>query len=370
MIIDLIYKYLDNEASEAEVLIVFEWIQISQENKEEFIALKKAWIFSALSNEKSTMPIANFKNLKNSIVHKRRYRFLKYAAIVLLFITLGKSTGSLNNLEVSFSKVVVLELGDGSKEYISNNQIKNFVSDKGSPIAQQIKSELIYKIQNASEALIYNTLKVPFGQTFKVTLADGTVIHLNAGTSLKYPQQFGNNKERKVFLTGEAFFEVAKDKLHPFVVECNQVRIEVLGTKFNISAYPDESNTETILVEGSVKLSEIENENNTVILVPNERVKWDASSKKFNLETVDSGVYVAWVNNELVFKDASFGFICKKLERAFDVIILNSNSTLTAQKFTGTINIKGSNPEDILDLINLDTPFQYSKQGRIIKISN
>lgn len=370
MISDLIYKYLDNEASEEEVLIVFRWIETSEENKKQFIALKKAWAFTAMSNENPSLAIKDFYKKKQKTGTNKLYTILRYAAIVLVFIGLGRTATELNNPLGNASKEIVLELSNGAVEYITKDQHKKVVDDKGKPIAEQSHDEIIYHGHVANNEVVYNTLKVPYGKTFKVTLSDGTMVHLNAGTTFKYPQQFGINNNRKVYLTGEAFFDVAKDKLHPFIVESNQVSIEVLGTKFNLTAYPDDKQIHTVLVEGSVRLSENANQKNSKILSPNHIGTWDESSKKFAIETVDADLFTAWVQGELVFKEASFGSICKRMERAFDVTIVNTNSNLVAQKFTGTIKIKESKVEDILDLLKLDTPFKYTKKEGSIRITN
>jgi ferric-dicitrate binding protein FerR (iron transport regulator) len=370
MIFELIYKYLDNEASEEEVLIVFKWIETSEENKKQFIALKKAWAFTEISNETPAKALQEFYKKKQKKSSRKWYRFLRYAAIVLVFIGLGKTATQLFVPNSNPSKEIVLELSNGTLEYISKDKTKNVIDEKGNAIAKQSQDSIIYYGHAMNDKMVYNTLKIPYGQTFKVILSDGTTVHLNAGSILKYPQQFGLNTSRKVYLTGEAFFDVTKDKLHPFIVESNQVSVEVLGTKFNLSAYPDEKQIQTVLVEGSVRFSENANQKNSTILSPNHAATWNDSSNKFVTETVDVDLFTAWVQGELIFKDASFGSICKRMERAFDVTIVNSNSNLVAQKFTGTIKIKESKVEDILDLLKLDTPFKYSKKDGIIKITN
>lgn len=370
MISELIYKYLDNEASEEEVLVVFKWIESSEENKKQFIALKKAWAFTENSSDSPAMALQEFYKKKQKKSSGKWYKLLRYAAFILVFIGLGKTATQLFVPNSNPSKEIVLELSNGTIEYISKDQTKNVIDEKGNAIAKQSQDSIVYYGHATNNKLVYNTLKVPYGKTFKVTLSDGTMVHLNAGSTLKYPQQFGINTNRKVYLTGEAFFDVTKDKLHPFIVESNQVSVEVLGTKFNLSAYPDEKQIQTVLVEGSVRLSENANPKNNTILSPNHAATWTNSSKKFATETVDVDLFTAWVQGELIFKDASFGSICKRMERAFDVTIVNSNSNLVAQKFSGTIKIKESKVEDILDLLKLDTPFKYSKKDGIIKITN
>ena len=253
---------------------------------------------------------------------------------------------------------------------IFTNTQKNILDYQGNIIAEQHANEIVYRPNTVNNNLVYHTLKIPYGKTFKVTLSDGSVVHLNAGTTFKYPEQFKADGNRNVFLSGEAFFKVAKDEQHPFIVSSNQVAIEVLGTKFNLSSYDDDFSTHCVLVEGSVRLSENANTSNNIILTPNHISTWDNNTRLFNTEAVDVKLYTAWVYGELVFKNELFGSIAKKLERSYGVKIINNNIVLATQRFTGTIKIKESEIENILELFKIDTPFEYSKEDHIIEISN
>src|SRR5690606_36367432 len=103
-----------------------------------------------------------------------------------------------------------------------------------------------------SDKLAYNTLKIPFGKKFRLQLSDGTMVHINSGSTLKYPIKFIAGENRQVYLDGEAFFDVAKDKKHPFIVNADNLNVRVLGTHFNVSNYPEDAVTDVVLVEGSV----------------------------------------------------------------------------------------------------------------------
>ncbi|MBG7630123.1 MAG: FecR domain-containing protein [Bacteroidetes bacterium] len=367
---NLIFKYLNHNASEEEVTTVFEWIESSEENKNQFIALKKVWALTA--SEEDSKPVVWEKIEKEISKSKKRKRFKlwKYAAVFVIFIGLGKTVSVISNAESTTSNKVVLELENGDINYITETQDKNLLNNKGKVIAEQHANEIIYQPKAANNDIAYHTLKIPYGKTFKVTLSDGSIVHLNSGTTLKYPEQFDLESNRKVYLTGEAFFEVAKDKKRPFIVHSNNLDVEVLGTVFNISAYPDQTATDVVLIEGSVRLSENTNPLNNTLLAPNYKASWNDTSKAFDIENVDVNIYKAWTHGELVFKDASFASISKKLERSYNVQIINNNHFLATQKFTGTINIKESSVENILDSFELDTPFEYSKRDNVIEITN
>lgn len=364
MISEILYKYLSNEASEQEVQTLFEWIEASEENKKHFITLKKAWAITSVSKSisKDTAPVIKIKP-KNKAVN-----YLKYAAVLLTLLGLGKIAFNVSQKTKS-SKEIVLELGDGRTEIITKSNQSNLVNDEGELIAKKFVNQIVYYGKAKNDEITYNSLKVPYGKTFKLILSDGTIISLNSGTTIRYPEQFGITGKRNVYLTGEAFFEVAKDKEHPFIVNANQVDIEVLGTKFNVSAYPETPTVNSVLVEGSIQMYEKENASNIVLLKPNQMATWQNNSKKITKKSVDASFYSAWTKGELTFKDTPFSAIAKIIQRSYDVEIINENSDLAKQTFTGTIKINESSVENILELLKLDTPFDYTVKQKTITIT-
>lgn len=362
---EIISKYLSNEASEQEVQALFDWIEASDENKNQFIKAKKIWALTTLSSDLSieTAPVIQMQP-KNKI---RQY--VQYAAIFLVFLGLGTTIFLLNKTTEN-PKEIVLELGDGRLEYLSGKAQTALLNDKGELIAKKFPNEIVYFGKVADQKVIYNTLSVPYGKRFKLKLSDGTIVSLNSGTSLRYPEQFGLNGNRDVYLTGEAFFEVARDKMHPFIVHANQADIEVLGTTFNVSAYPENPTVNSTLIEGSIRMSEAANSTNVILLEPNQMATWQNNSKKLAVKEVDPAFYVAWTKGELAFKDTPFSIIAKIIQRTYDVEIINENSDLAKQNFTGTIKISESSVENILDLLKRDTPFNYSIDQKNITITN
>lgn len=360
---EIIYKYLSNEASEQEVQQLFEWIDASEENKKQFITLKKTWALTTLSGTVSReVPVVALKP-KN-----RARQYFKYAAILVVLLGLGKLAFYFNE-RTTPSKEIVLELSDGSLEYITGKNQTALVNDKGELVARKLPNQILYFGKVADKDVLYHTLKVPYGKTFKLKLSDGTLVSLNAGTTLRYPEQFGINGKRNVYLTGEAFFEVAKDKQHPFIVHAEQTEIAVLGTQFNVSAYPEDKTVSSVLVEGSIKMSEKDNPANAVLLVPNQMAVWQNQSKKIGVKTVDTSFYKAWTQGELAFNNTPFSTITKIIERTYDVEIINENAVLAKQSFTGSIKISESSVENILELLKRDTPFNYSIEQKTITIT-
>jgi transmembrane sensor len=369
MIFKLIYKYFNNEATEEEVAIVFRWIEASEENKNTFITLKKEWIISSNSKFSSELAWESFKKNHLKTFKKKSLRIWQYAAILFIAIALSKTFSVLTESKTSPLKEVVLELSNGKINLIKDKGEKKYLDSNGNIIAEQHNNEIIYHpIESSAKEPIYNTITIPFGKTFKVTLSDASIVHLNAGSTLKYPEQFVSGNTRNVYLTGEAFFEVSKDEKHPFIVHSGQVDVEVLGTKFNLSSYIDDITTHCELVEGSVRMSESTNYKNNTILAPNQKSAWNNDTKKFEIENIDVKLYTAWVYGELMFQNEPFEHVIKKLERSYGVKIKNNNPLLAKQNFTGTIKIKESSVESILDLFKLDTPFEYEINKNSIEI--
>ena len=195
-------------------------------------------------------------------------------------------------------------------------------------------------------------------------------MYLNAGSYIKYPVKFLKGQKRKVFLEGEAYFDVAKDKLHPFIVSIKDFNVKVLGTQFNLSFYPEDVAITTVLVEGSVKLYE-ENKKNisgsSTILLPNHKATWNLLKKEILLEKVDVNEYISWKNDEIVFTNLSFKQILIKLERSFNISIENEYKFLGNQLFSASFDKKDS-IEDILKAFYENTPFKYKIENKKIII--
>ena len=368
MISNLITKYLNNQATEKEVELVFEWIAASDANKKEFIALKKTWVLTSIESETKEK---DWQSIQNKIKSRKSFNYttwLKYAAVIIIFITLGKISWSSINNKPKQENSIVLEV-ENIKEAINLNTNKQNILDvAGKVIAEHNNNEIVYKNETTTKTVIYHTLNIPLGKTFKVKLSDGTTVHLNSGTTFKYPKQFHKKGNRLVYLEGEAFFEVEKDATRPFIVNIADVDVKVLGTKFNVNAYSNNATYSCVLVEGSVTVSHT---NNNSLLTPNQKASWTKTDKPFKLEEVNTDLYTSWTKGELILDSAHFSEITKKLERAFNVKIINNNEVLELQEFSGTINFKTSSLENILDLLKFDTYFEYTiKDNQIIISSN
>ena len=167
-----------------------------------------------------------------------------------------------------------------------------------------------------------NQLIVPYGKTSEILLSDGTKIYLNAGSRLIYPDAF-QGKDREVFLVGEAYFEVHKDPTHPFIVQTTDINVEVLGTHFNVSAYPSDNVYETTLAEGKVRIRRNDAGlfEKPIDLVPNEMAAYNRNSQETKVRQVDVENYILWKDGMLKFDSADFNRITRKLERFYNIRI-------------------------------------------------
>lgn len=362
-----IFKYLQGKASEMEIEAIFSWIESSQKNKDEFMYLKKSW---ALNYQKSNFN-SDWNHVKTQIRFKTNYfdNWYKYAAAIIIFLA-AIVFWYIQNIEKSViidSTEIVLEIEDRGSYKIQSGEAKVVKDAYGKNVAVQANDELIYGNDEKPYNRSLHTIKIPYGKTFKITLSDGTAVYLNSGSTLTYPEKFESGLNRVVRLHGEAYFEVKKDS-HPFLVETSEVTIEVLGTKFNISSYAEEKLIETALVEGSVKISSRENTRSQTILMPQQAGKWDKMAKTLHVQQVNSSDYMAWVNGELHIKNMSFKDLATKLERSYNVKFDITYPVLETQKFTGIFKLKTLSISELLEIIKIDTDFNYTINKTIIVI--
>lgn len=226
-----------------------------------------------------------------------------------------------------------------------------------------------YLYQNDAASLhqtVYQEVKAAYGTQAKVELADGTIVSLNSGSKLRYPQSFDHQKQRKVILEGEGFFTVSKNETLPFVVSTNHLDIQVLGTTFNVDAYPDNKSVVIALVEGMVKLQNNKGKENKDLmdLMPNEVATLNRAERTLVKTSVpDLYKYTAWVNGRIVFFEDPIQTVLKKLEKWYNVEIIISDQRLENYKFTGTfIN---ESLEQVLSILSLTSPMTYEIQPAV-----
>lgn len=196
-----------------------------------------------------------------------------------------------------------------------------------------VKNTLIYDAGMNVETIDFHTIRVPLGGEFNLQLSDNTRVHLNSGSSLRYPVRFAGDI-REVFLTGEGFFEVTKDEERPFVVKTEEVDVRVLGTSFNVNAYPDEKVVATTLVEGKVRVG-YGSKNFDLDL--GMQFVYDREDKTANVRTVDMELYTSWKDGYYYFKQESLERIMDVLAKWYNLNVFFQNPELKNMEFGGRL---------------------------------
>jgi transmembrane sensor len=209
--------------------------------------------------------------------------------------------------------------------------------------------------------LTYNTLTVPRGGGMvTLTLADGTRVWINAASSIRYPTAFTGH-ERMVELTGEAYFEVTHDRGRPFAVRTPQVAVQVLGTRFNVSAYEEDGQQQVVLVDGSVKVT-TDTKNNSQLLSPGQMASY-TNGGQLTVTAVNAEEYTSWTKGYLLLKRTPWEQLMRRLSRHYDVSINTHIPAFKEETFSGRLDLQ-ANLEDMMNLICTGTPFIYQPTER------
>lgn len=312
---DLFIRYFNGELSPQEKKELFLKLQQSPEDKKVFAEMQNIWALSSLSipadRKMAARKLTQFKQSE-----QKRY-FIKYIRPVLGYA----------------AAVIIAIVATWS-------------------VLTQFDTHL-----NRDSVAEYEEFSTPAGQRARMTLYDGTVVWLNASSSLRYPNRF-SDKVRRVELDGEAYFDVKHNEKVPFVVSTERMNIRVLGTKFNVFAYKGKADFTTTLVEGSVRVTDKKNVSRMVILKPSETVELRGTKlvktkyKNENLLLWRSGIYA--------FDDVAFSEMVKKLELYYDVTIHVNNEKLIKNKFTAKFRQRDG-IESVLRTLQKAYPFSFVK---------
>ena len=363
-----IITYLEGKLSSDEEKEIESWILASDQNTKKFNLIKAKHIALTLGQAKSGIDTDRAytlfsKNTRSNCEYAKLWPVLKYAAV--LVVVLGATYFYLGNqpTENMFApgNAVTLELDDGNIKVIAEDGDTQLIDSQGNLVGTQKGTQLVYKKEAQVEELTFNVLTVPYGKRFDIVLSDGTHVFLNSGTSLKYPVKFLKGKKRIVFLDGEAYFDVAKDVNHPFIVRTDELQVQALGTQFNVSSYGEDDFINTSLVEGSVAVygnEETYNASTSSVLEPGYKAKWNKGDQQISIKEVDVELCTAWLNDKVVFRHMKFQEIIKKLERHYDVEIINQNQQLANELFTASFDIETI--EQIFKTFNKSYGIQYT----------
>lgn len=260
-----------------------------------------------------------------------------------------------------------LTLSNGKKIALSAAVHGQLAKEGGVSITKTGNGQLLYviadkKLSDLNTAGLSNTLSTAKGQTFQLRLPDGSLVFLNAASSLTYTSSLLDKGKRVVKLQGEGYFEISKDKAHPFVVKTAKQEVEVLGTHFNINSYENEPTEKTTLLEGSVRITA---GNNQETLKPGEQGKLEGN--KLSIDKVDTDLAVAWKNNDFMFKSEPIDGVMRMVERWYNVEVVYIGNK-TNEKFSGAVS-RFDNVSSLLSIIESTGAAHFKIEGRKIYVS-
>lgn len=313
-----------------------------------------------------------FHSLHHPASKKLNFRiFLRYAAVFAFALMIGATAtyyyfkNNQNfadfNLSQSITGDTKLILSDGEEVLLKQKETDLQFNAGGDQIKINKDSVIHHRSQVEEKKLAQ--VVVPYGKTSSVELSDGTRIWLNAGSRLAFPQKFEGEK-RQVFLTGEAYFDVAKDNGKLFVVTTKQINVTVTGTEFNLKDHADDDLLEVVLIEGEVSLKE----KNKLFagetrLKPAQRAVFTKSDKKIEVESdVDGQYYTSWKEGLLSFKRESILNVFNRLARYYNVRFVTESGVELHKKISGKLDLKES-LEDVMKVVSDVAPVTYKIEG-------
>ena len=377
-IIQLIQLYLVGDLSGEEKVKLEEWVTQDPSREKLFkeICNEKSvasdfGIYEKVNKDSAWEKVILKGNIKQKNNARRLgwYKFVAAVMIPLMVVAVGyfirETKQGIEPKDTEFASIepgkskAILRLADNRVIEITREQETRF--DVAEGIAAINNSlGMVYPEQVATGKTEYNVLEVPRGGEYTVTLSDGTVVYLNSGSELRYPVAFGSER-RDVFLSGEGYFEVAKDAKRPFFVNVDKLKIQVYGTSFNVNTY-NIANVETVLVEGKIG---IQGNNAEYTVKPGQLALYNREKGTMEIRDVDVRPYVAWKEHEFMFDDESLEEIMNTLSLWYDVDVFFQTASLKQLHFTGHLG-RYEEVSHILDAISGVTQVKFSVKGRTI----
>jgi transmembrane sensor len=374
----IIKKYLAGKASPEEQKFLNEYF--------EYFGSNDNIVDQLTENEKSQleqkMEAAIFAKIKASRPPRRIvfYRIAAAAVLIGIIITAGlyfyrKSNGNepaiakskpaqeaQNDIDPGGNKAVLI-LADGRKISLDDSQIGNITQQGNAVVSKTSDGQVVYNLLHTNTKITEvnnNTIQTPIGGEYQIVLPDGTKVWLNSSSRLEFPTAF-TGKERIVKLSGEGYFEVAKNAAMPFKVQVNDMEVKVLGTHFNIMAYPDEGLAKTTLLEGSINISRGED---SKLLVPGQQAR-TGSNNKIDVVNTDVESAVAWKNGYFKFDRDGIKTVMRQLARWYDMDVVYAGK-IPGDEFSGKIrrNVKASKALEFLE----KTGMHFKIEGKKVTI--
>jgi len=230
-------------------------------------------------------------------------------------------------------------------------------------LAENNGKEVVFidrQLEEGASEIKYNKVEIPRGGEYQIVLGDGTRVYLNAQTELRFPESFASSEQRLVYLSGEAYFEVTKNPSKPFVVQCKDYAVKVLGTSFNVNSYEGDETSKTTLATGKV---EIDMDGKQTILNPGQQAI--IKNGEVNVKEVDVEVYTTWMFDNFRFQSESIQEIMTKLSRWYAIDVFYMNESVRNYHFTGYLP-RYAKIADVLELLSLTTNIKFDVEGKTV----
>ena len=258
----------------------------------------------------------------------------------------------------------ILQSEDGKMIDLTSSTSSRIVTSDGLVLVNDsLKGLRFDQSKSENQPMKYHTLAVPVGGEYHFTLADGTRVWVNSASEVRFPNCFSGEK-REIYVKGEVYLEVARDEKHPFVVHAGENEVRVLGTRFNLTAYPDEQKVITTLVEGSV---EFRNNQSSIRLKPGEQSVLDRETNNLEKQKVDVSIYTSWISGTYEYELMPLSDITRQLSRWYDVQFVYESTEFSNHPFTGVVK-RDQSLEEVLSIIEKTTNIKFKISGRTIII--
>lgn len=377
---EIIWKKIHHQTTEAEENILNQWLsghsshRLYYESALQYYTNGSQFINSPAELKKALKNIHRKAGIHAPFRNTRIVAITSIAASLLLlvlfqFYKAGEPELSISDQQVQSivpgSNKAILILADGTEHDLTSGN-NSFIDTDGNEI-KNTGNQLEYISKNNQTAEIkYNTLKIPRGGEYFLILSDSTKVWLNSETTLRFPVQFAADV-RHVELTGEAYFEVSKNRNLPFIVTSGNQVVKVLGTEFNISSYPDSRAILTTLVKGSVEVSLSDNPSEKQLLKPSQQSYISNNEPIIGTRMVDVNLYISWKNGRFVFQDQTLEEIMNTLSKWYDVQFAFANEEDKNLRFTGNLE-RYADFSEILKKIERTNEVDFSIENKKITI--
>lgn len=335
---NLLFDYFDGELSESEEKMLLDWLESHPDNKKKLSEMADWWSTAHIPLYASDLKADFEKHFRHIVEHENKEQ---------------KTTGIFsrkNWMNIAASIIVLIAVGGMS--YYAGRMAWNRERS-----AEQLQSS-------------FAEITTPMGSTTKVVLPDGSLVWINAGSRLRYDNDF-NKTERSVRLQGEAYFEVAEDTLKPFIVQSDELDIRVTGTSFNVMSYTNEPEVDISLITGKVDVYFHNKQTSTekVELTPDNKLSFNRETKEINIREVKGMDAMAWIKGQVRFKDLLFPKIARSLERKYNVNIQIQSEHLKKDIFSGSFSSQYT-LEQILKEVDMENKYKIQKTDNRIIISD